>query len=1832
MYKRFLNLLLSFLLVFSNITPMLANDTVVKQEAYKIDDTNLSSLLNKLDEHKKLVGEVDFSKIPKDAKGSIFYTTEQIEVEGNKKEEEENLNLRTSKAYKYIGEDAPEGILLATNSNLPPIYEIQKTLLQAEIEAIKVVDSLSKNIEGLAQVDFSKIESVIVDENAISIKQKDSDVLTTLSTVNTSNSSYKVAVESLYKFQNEYLDLYKIGFIDGKTIVGTTNYHNKYINNEEGNFKYYSPMKTVLSLTKKDDNGEELIEYYLFNPSFKYTKDVFKSLNLLYFDLDRISKKFKTLYNCEIDITKSEENFDSKYLSEWRDTEGKLLLEILNILKHVSQYDSSFGSYEQLNTYIEQLNTYIINVNNKYNTTIPLLTSGEDTPIISDINDFTNYGMVRDLFVADDDNNKFITSDVYDELIAFTSTFIPFETNVYDVSGQSEALSRKAQATWNAYSKYRQPLAVTLDVNNGYEPLLTASPRKLQYLTLNEYINRILKGQDIFIFINTLTGEEIKNSSSGAIKITNNIQVDSQEPTTTQEPSPASETDTASDETTTSSNTVINQQQIDNSWITSNPRFFGPVYGSSPNAKVNNQVYRDLFGFAYNGEKTTVSNETLNKLLSGSLSSFNVNGIHTLEEIKEGEKSTGQKITVNIDNQVLSSFILRNTKPDSLIYNYVLMYNTLQNQTYLREHIDKDLNNLLYMDFLGNIVTESGYVVVPAITNASRYTTLDTYPTFTAMWINSYPDVNITSEGKYKLSDAEKDKYVLMFSKNSWFKAHYDNSGSSVESSDSFDGNPIYAAKSNSLSDSSDLGWYFAKVSSKGDTFNDELPIKAPRLDTPIISSDISSNDIVEITEENNKDYTHSSQGFGDYGNTNLGKYRDYDTNTKIIDMMTPANILYIRDNYGLFGWGKHNYYVYSWRSSSPTVNTKIGNNYGTAYLTKIPSTLISYEAGALTNINIDKIKYYKSIDKTVFNLDQTLSIVASLHNGSASTEVYDFNFVDYKSKLKEDSLNYLLGNLLESIYNPFIGDLENNLLTYLPTPNNLEVFNNFAPAFIRYLVLFVIIFIIIIYILSITTAQRNGMLTIKEFLKSFIACFLVCIFIVKGLPTTLDFVFQKPYNYLLTNQNLLMTLNEYENQFKLPNNIFFSPNPRTFGSSPNIVLTKLTREQALQYRELEDRPEYQQLFYYPQYDNSKQYVMGKVYIQGLYLKIDVMDLLNTTQVESVVNNDLTMEYMQTTSNGSDNLAFYIPYYHFVESLTDTVNTYSTVSSNYYTTLKYDSGYAKSTGRVSSYINSIFFIDPSNIRDYLEKTVQDQADLEIQFESQNNQEDLPYFVLDDGTEIKISNDIANAMNYIQESLGDTDDWLGLRNMLYLNDESEPTPFDLQYKPTTEEAKWYPDFSLLEDKNQLDKIIQKVNNNTKEFVMTYLTPIADTVSDEALIKIISLKASLEYNKQFNALSKGRAESEKSKTLPKPINLYPVEINGANANNDFLTKLTYMPLNSIYMSNGESIGYFLASEMELSGLLFVLIDRLLYLFRFILRYVAFILFIISLLFYFICYILDKPLYKSYIIRIIGYLFVIVLPLHLIEILLYKLESYTASIVSLNIQVLIVVAISVLLTIAQIFTVKLLYPSLRDLIVNYRNSLLENIKIGGNRSDASAMGYSPSEYRDFSDMPEEYIEPINLDNITPYQSEDTINLESVKLDEESIETATISHIPEPPEYNLSANIFMSSESNEAQHQVEDKGKNNSNHTFELGNKENNEESNEEKISPPPSVESESDNKYKTHKFELQEINLNTDIKNIKTPEERLHIEVDTPDNKVKFNKIPKIEDLEGNKNDKF
>ena len=493
-------------------------------------------------------------------------------------------------------------------------------------------------------------------------------------------------------------------------------------------------------------------------------------------------------------------------------------------------------------------------------------------------------------------------------------------------------------------------------------------------------------------------------------------------------------------------------------------------------------------------------------------------------------------------------------------------------------------------------------------------------------------------------------------------------------------------------------------------------------------------------------------------------------------------------------------------------------------------------------------------------------------------------------------------------------------------------------------MIILVLLILLMKTILGVFRRDYVGM----DIIKSVLSLTLAAMFIIYGLEPSMDFMFNSVPNSFLKKEISMMSLYNIEDEYKEQDKRFFSslvPEDMEFNS--DITLEKIGSNEAKLIRESDgNAPELNFLYYLPEYDRRPYNLIGQsVFLQGRYMKVKVKDLFDMSAITDVVNADDVIELEHNEYEEAGYVAYYTPYFSFVDSIVYTLNAYSEGTNSGYKTLHYQKGLTKSTGRAADYFRSIFFLAPEMLDTYVNDSVEEYEDSLNKIEINDNstrvedenttvigeeEEDPIKALLDpidsnqepveeedksiDGKTTKYNTDLMEATDYMRDKLQDFDDWLGIKQrILYMNPQND---YDIEARGVIEGNKWFPQEAVLYETDPLmqqlvDEKIVTINENTKNFIITYLEPVATRISDENLVKIVSLYASMEFNKQFSVIGS---------------QIYPKHINSIGMPNETVTKFQYFNSYLNFNNITSKISYVIAKESDWGGLLIALVDRI------------------------------------------------------------------------------------------------------------------------------------------------------------------------------------------------------------------------------------------------------------------------------------------------------------------
>lgn len=1086
-------------------------------------------------------------------------------------------------------------------------------------------------------------------------------------------------------------------------------------------------------------------------------------------------------------------------------------------------------------------------------------------------------------------------SECYYELIAWTGAFTPFETNINNFVSNANCLSPDAISTYRERLGKLTPLYAAQGDRGTILAMHTGNTRQLNYITLRDFIAR--QGEDLVLFANRYTESEVYEAKvKGVI-----ISQEQNSPTENEE----GEAQAGAESPTlkiNNGNKINTSNRTDN-----NAKFLGPVYVSSSDSEYATGLSKLI-------KKENNRNESELKL--NAVQDANAKNDNLTQEQKDNQ-GLGQLQSTGSNE--IASFMSKIT-PAHYYTNYTLMYNVLKDGGQNNSAIEPDMDRPLFMDFLGNIVTESGYVVVPAAANTTFYQDLEAhYPIYTAMFLNAYPEIYRDSTGNIELRGNDKGKFVLSVIADAT---------KNVEGADSGSGN-IY--EKGTLKSNKKYKICFLKTTK----------------DDNSTANEISSKLYVEFP------HSKFTLSFKPDSAKNLQKepLDEEDASVDLIDIMT--SFIDMGPAYIKAGSKKTELAKVFTLANYERITIDTPNGGAEVALNGVSAIPSDASWNAVTTVLKNHYLNVKNQtsdgpDSILKINDRFLKIAAIIQNCSTDTEamLLDNNFMRYEDMLKDNPIISALGNLLERMINGLYGLFSVNLMLYTPTISNIPILSK-MHLYIRPITMALLAILITIVIFGILLS-RLGSRENSNYDMVF-SCIMIIILLLYNLnfhPTVTKFIYEEIPATIMGNKQYDYIAYKMEERYKQDNSQFFSDKKSEDEIDDNTPLIKIKELSETEVKDLrlgynDDRLELNSIFYAPKYDNTYMNVIGTdIFLKGNSLYMTVEDLFDKSTVADIVNVDGTFSMEHKLYNEVESISYFTPYYNILESLVYTVNTYSE-GCDTQVKLKNYSNNIKTSGRAASYFNSIFFIAPENVeqiktstKEQYERNIGDMIDADIFANKNLTGEQREEAIEKYKHQIEQTNtNIDVAFAYLLEGLGDLDDWLGLKRVLYLN-ETNNFPFAEENRMKTVLTDWYPselrDIALgnygnifgedvTEDeikafKSQIEWRLKQVNYAVKAYVMSELAPVADCFSDDTLLKLVALRATVEFNKQFSDIVGGEQ-------------FFPRTIEASGLDNKFTLMSSYIPRRKIFNASSTGLSYILAYEKGWPALALAFLDLLL-----------------------------------------------------------------------------------------------------------------------------------------------------------------------------------------------------------------------------------------------------------------------------------------------------------------
>lgn len=1032
-----------------------------------------------------------------------------------------------------------------------------------------------------------------------------------------------------------------------------------------------------------------------------------------------------------------------------------------------------------------------------------------------------------------EDRNKIFQNQKYYELLAWTSAFTPFETDLTDYEYLMAHVSDGARNIYedDGLGRKRTPLMAVDRKTQVMTEVQAGNNIGLTNITLRQFIKQVETG-DVMLFAQAISHEELLAVNSAKIY---------ERPTDN-----AREENSGNMGTGVEKETVVSYNEVTAS--TTSTQFLGPVYFSTSDTnygvKSKNKKYLKEAG------------KTSQELLEESMA------------VAQGYEF--EKFATEIKPSVELSQHLTETHG---YLNYMLMHNSLENGGSKSTRVQEDLDKGLFIDFLGNIVSHTGIVIVPAFANTTYFQDIEQYNLSHAMFLNSYPTISSIGSSQIDLIKGDEEKLLVGLYPTKE-KATTNNNGKIFGWGDDEEG-ALESGKSNSK-----WNWRIMGLDKKG-KFTRNLNIRRPN---NVIYKSMEPVDDLKLRKIDD------------------AKIEFFNPVTGIVDV----GLSYAKKDPNEV---KESAKVFSFTEFDEL--TLVGDDFRSRVaLNGVSTDSFSGDWLAMKNLNLNHL-LDEDYGLNVMSLNYMGHLYSVLNKCTDDVHSMSKNIVldDYVEKLKDDGIINIFASIFESINNFFMKFVKSNLLVYTPSLDNMTLFKDMSSWITPVGIIFIILALTIGLIYLILSFMRYEGVEAGKIFYIFLVVPSIIFYTVNLHPTVIKYVFQDIPSMFIKNEAFIAIADETESQYKTVNEYLFNDKELIRESDINFKLQSLTQSDALEVRRYADENlgYTESAMYSPKYDHSVVNVFeDKVYLRGLNYYMDVYKLFEMSEVVDILNHDYTYRMEHETNYGYDMIAPKTPFYHIMDTLTYTINTFTEGTSVAMRTIDYGH-FTMSTGRSRSFFNSIFFIAPDKFNEFLlaydEQQNKNLEELETNdlYEDLTPEEIIEYYEEVDG----MTPMVQKAMIYMMEKLGDLDDWLGINKILVRS--PRLAPFDPEFIPLIQTNDWYPDIISMGD-DLVDKKVKKINDTTKNFVLKELVPVLGYMSDETAIKTVALFASMEFSKEFSR--------DGYKIMPR-------NLEAVSMSNHFISRTIYMPTVDLFSSSSNSLSYYLANE-GIGTLLIAMID--------------------------------------------------------------------------------------------------------------------------------------------------------------------------------------------------------------------------------------------------------------------------------------------------------------------
>ena len=913
---------------------------------------------------------------------------------------------------------------------------------------------------------------------------------------------------------------------------------------------------------------------------------------------------------------------------------------------------------------------------------------------------FNKESKIKDLVWDDKTNNL---SPLYLYGLSLTATYIPFVT---DLSRQDsyqylfENVTGDSTKTLLDFLQYRKPLYANISKTSATD-YLNGQTFSGKPITLSQFLE-VFKSTDKEIVL-CLRKDSLSDKTLTIETTVNSVQ-------------------SSSGATPSPTNTNEEDLQEDNPIEENSDEIQGGI-ASTLNTTENEVIDKDKYGY------------TEPVYIAGLMKDGDVNSkkVFTTEEV---DYMIRDKHYVRVSN-----------------FNFGIMYNIV-NATNTGQRITDDLNKPLSMDILGNIVTASGIVILPAIANTTLYDYCISNYKGAFDTANTYSNYFFPENATFKLAYPYIDEY----------------NGSITTVQDSFVNKFTFATNANSLintSDISNLNYYLKFMSSS------DLKMRRKGYLSLLKGKTLTTTHDIQYPTFPMYPYQIGKDSKDDNGTRkqiiNKGSFSSIHSKNGLLAQRSKENQHYVLNvGHILVSDQSGNYYNTANIGFSDSVTQGIYDL--TKYYLIMNKSTGEYDASNPKHNNTFKANLMKEI---AYQVNEGSKDVNEMVVGESLSNL---NFQEGDNGMSTSTISGWCEGLHFSISkNSYLGSI-----LYSPKLDELPLVDRLAVV-VKPVLILLAVFGIFALILSwkpfgiIKTVPRLGF--------KVLIYFTIVASVFKLMPSFVTYAINKPVNALYRDLTLVNAMTDLEVKEKNIKTSYFKGYSEldTTQSTSRIMLAELSLSQYKQiYETIYGSSGFISEFGFLNYFNSvtKIDLYDSIYLQGnkIYMTLDDVFSSSTIKAYEIANGDnvntsqyivpeLKQSWYKTTE-----LHYFTPYHLITENLLHVLNTVTTNTNGNVFPLDYSSGTYKVTGFLRNYMKSNYYLKTSSERMQIINDLATQIEEAKQTVQNGGSEDM---TLDDAINaVKYNQEIIGVITGIDSELRTNQDFLGITKWSGLHTSAE----------------------------------------------------------------------------------------------------------------------------------------------------------------------------------------------------------------------------------------------------------------------------------------------------------------------------------------------------------------------------------------------------------------------------------------------------------------------------